>query len=224
MCISQRRYTRGSTIDDQDNHCNNCRKPDRSSTRQGFRRVLAPFGGDLAAYARVAAVVDQALSTEDDGGISAEGGGETASARWSLASAGSVARASLSSFGSDLGVALDAVMEISPQRVLAGILRIATHSDGVRDEKAEKDDLGRFGFTFELCVVQCASMYSPCLLEFFVSASLSFSQLWRLYTPPLPPLANLSMNSLITMKTHRYVRAFSNTSDVVNLVQHTHKV
>lgn len=154
---SQYRYTRGGSTDDQDNHCNNCRKPDKSSARQGFRRVLAPFGGDLAAYARVAAIVDQALSTEDDGGSTTDGGGETPGTRWSLASAGSVARASLSSFGSDLGVALDAVLEISPQRVLAGILQSAAHSDGVRDEKAEKDDLGRFGFTFELCVVLCPS-------------------------------------------------------------------
>ena len=131
------RYANGGPPTENGFHCTNCGKPEKHPARPGFRRALAPFGGDMAAYNRVAVVVDQALSAASD---------EAAPGHRDLPVAGCVGTMHASS-----EAALSIMRDVSPLHVLKGILQGADHR-GARDESEEKHDLGMFGFTFELCV------------------------------------------------------------------------
>jgi hypothetical protein len=97
----------------------------------------------MAAYNRVAAVVDQALSISSDDAVSRRG---------DLAVLGGLGNAHTL----PTEAAQSIMRDVSPQHVLKEVLLGADHSGSARDAEEEKNDLGMFGFTFQLCVVSPA--------------------------------------------------------------------
>ena len=105
----------------------------------------------MAAYNRVAAVVDQALSISSDDAVSRRG---------DLAVLGGLGNAHTL----PTEAAQSIMRDVSPQHVLKEVLLGADHSGSARDAEEEKNDLGMFGFTFQLCVVSPAFVTTTTVL------------------------------------------------------------